>query len=151
MKLILSFQYSVNIYPLIMISLEFQKLLRFCTSFIYFTGAYAVRWVDNEKTIQWIKINKNKFYYILTAIHFINIFLYEVFLSHRIVQFLSKPETDTTPLLNVIQLFWNLSSYSIPVMFQMQSFKMWNEVYIFINCYLTCFEKLKCEFWLNYI
>jgi len=128
-----------------MISEELKHIMKFCTNFLYITGAYGVLWVDNGKGVQRIKLQKNKLYLVATGIHFVTIILYEVFLVYRIERFLRTHTTDKTTLLEIVQLFWNLTCYSVPVLYMIQSLKMWNEVYLFINSYLAYFDTLKCK------
>jgi len=66
-----------------MISEELKHIMKFCTNFLYITGAYGVLWVDNGKGVQRIKLQKNQLYLVSTGIHFITIILYEIFLVYR--------------------------------------------------------------------
>lgn len=133
-----------------MLSTESLNIFRKATNLMYFSGAAPLAWIKNKVGQERLVLKNSKMYKCFTGIHFAVLILYNSFMMYRIGTALithnRSGRNHTKATLSVIlQMMWNLLSYSLPLLFMINNFKYWDDIPNFVNGFLQFCDRFKGE------
>lgn len=123
------------------------KLFTTGTKVMYYFGVAPYKWNKTTKTeIYKLSLcDYSIFYRIYTILGFIAVVFHIVFLYEQLIMALH----NGLPIQLVMQLLWNSVCYSSPVVAQIEIYRCWNEIPIFINGFMDYFSRVQSTYSFN--
>lgn len=126
-----------------MFSAEALKILKNATRMMYYSGAVPLTWSTTATGQNRLFLKDSKKYRLVTTLHCAVLVFYNAFMTYRfgISLITQKQINDKAALSIILQIVWNLLSYSLPLLVMVNNFMFWKDIPNFINALIEFFER----------